>query len=100
MTYKEWMSAMGARFSISGTDVDLILVNQGLNPEEEADVTKAKTALCKEFSLVLPMANVSEGGYSLSWNMEAVKMWYRQMVAELGLPDATAPKIRNRSNVW
>ena len=100
MTYKEWMSAMGSRFNISEADVNLILVNQGIGPEETVDVSKAKTALCKEFSLVLPLANVTEGGYSLSWNMEAVKMWYKQTASELGLPDATAPKIRNRSNIW
>ena len=91
---------MGARFNISSTDVELILVNQGIDPEETVDVTKAKTALCKEFALVMPMANISEGGYSLTWNMDAVKLWYKQTAAELGLPDASAPKIRNRSNIW
>lgn len=94
------MSAMGARFNLNAADVSLILANQQLHPEDTVDVTKAKTALCKEFSLVLPMANVTEGGYSLSWNMDAVKMWYKQTAAELGLPDATAPRVRNKSNVW
>lgn len=103
MTYREWMSAMGAKFNMSEADVELILVNQAgiiSDPDETVDVVKAKTALCKEFAMVLPMANITEGGYSISWNMEAVKMWYRLTAAELGLTDATAPRIRNRSNVW
>lgn len=100
MTYKEWMIATGSRFNVSEADIELILVNQGIEPEEQVDVVKAKTAMCKEFAMVIPMANVTEGGYSVSWNMEALKLWYKQTASELGLTDVTAPKIRNRSNIW
>lgn len=100
MTYKEWMTATGSRFNVSEADIELILVNQGIEPEEQVDVVKAKTAMCKEFAMVIPMANVTEGGYSVSWNMEALKLWYKQTASELGLTDVTAPKIRNRSNIW
>jgi len=94
------MTATGSRFNVSETDIELILVNQGIVPEEPVDVIKAKTAMCREFAMMIPLANVSEGGYSVSWNMEALKLWYRQTASELGLEDVTAPKIRNRSNIW
>jgi hypothetical protein len=103
MTYREWMNTTGARFNMTEADAELILVNQsGIipDPDETVDVVKAKTALCKEFAMVLPMANISEGGYSITWNIEAVKLWYRHTASELGLEDITTPKIRNRSNVW
>ena len=48
------------------------------------------------------MMNVTEGGYSVSWNMEAVKLFYRALCNELGAPDvlSTRPRVRDRSNLW
>ena len=103
MTYKEWITTTVTRFGVKAEDVELILANQkALIPDEdaEADPTTAKTALVKEFATVIPLANVSEGGYSVSWNWEAIKMWYNITCGELGIIPANKPKVRNRSNVW
>lgn len=103
MTYKEWMNRTVSRFGIDTADAELLLTNQaGLIPDAEAevDVTTAKTALCKEFGSIIPLANVSEGGYSVSWNWEAIKFWYNQTCGELGITPANAPKVRNRSRIW
>jgi len=94
------MSAMCAKFGMSSSDIDLIIVNQNIDADADVEVKKAKAALCKEFALLLPLANVTEGGYSITWNMDAIKIWYRQTSAELGMSDATAPRVRNRSGVW
>lgn len=92
---------MGSHFNMSQQDIDLILANQALDPYEDiTDVNVAKRALCKEFALVIPMANVTEGGYTVSWNMDAVKLWYTTTCGELGLTPASAPRIRNASNRW
>lgn len=103
MTYKEWMIATGARFQLTEADVDLIILNRAdliPDPDAAVDVTTAKTALCKEFASIIPLANVSEGGYSITWNWDALKLWYSQTCAELGLQDVTKPQIRNKSFVW
>lgn len=100
MNYEQWMTAMGSRFQMSETDIELVMTNQGIEPGEEVDVTKAKTALCKEFALAIPLANVSEGGYSVSWNMDAIKMWYNATCGELGITPASTPRIRNASHRW
>lgn len=103
MTYKDWFLKTGKRFGIEAGDVELILLNQiELIPDEDAtvDPKTAKTALVKEFANVIPLANVSEGGYTVSWNMEAIKLWYKLTCGELGITPNTTPKIRNRSNVW
>lgn len=103
MTYIEWIKATVSRFNISEEEARLIATNQSAlipNPEEQVDVITAKKALCLEFSSVLPLANVNEGGYSITWNMEAIKMYYRSLCAEVGLNDVTKPKIRNASNRW
>jgi hypothetical protein len=106
MTYREWIAAVVKRFDLGTEDIQLILFNQrGLIPDEnaEADQTVAKTALCREFATLIPLANISEGGYSVNWNWEAIKFWYRQTCSELGLTPVDfgdKPKIRNKSYVW
>lgn len=103
MTYKEWFSRTVSRFGVEGGDVDLMLANQQdaiPDPDAEVDTTTAKRALCKEFGSIIPLANVSEGGYSVSWNWEAIKFWYNQTCSELGITSITTPKVRNRSNRW
>lgn len=103
MTYKEWLSRTVSRFGVEGGDVDLMLANQQdaiPDPDAEVDTTTAKRALCKEFGSIIPLANVSEGGYSVSWNWEAIKFWYNQTCSELGITPMTTPKVRNRSNRW
>ena len=103
MTYKEWCTRTTARFDIESADVELILANQQNtipNPEGAVDVVTAKRALCAEFGTIIPLANVSEGGYSVSWNWEAIKFWYNQTCGELGITPVTTPKVRNRSNRW
>ena len=103
MTYKEWFSHTVSRFGVEGGDVDLMLANQQdaiPDPDAEVDTTTAKRALCKEFGSIIPLANVSEGGYSVSWNWETIKFWYNQTCSELGITPMTTPKVRNRSNRW
>lgn len=82
MTYKEYLTATLSRFNLSDADIDLIIINQGLEGGE-LDVKTAKMAIFKEFSLILPLANISEGGFSISWNIDALKMWYSQLANEL-----------------
>ncbi|MCL1932764.1 MAG: hypothetical protein FWF53_02980 [Candidatus Azobacteroides sp.] len=103
MTYKEWITATAKQFAIGSADVELMLFNQrGIIPDEnaEADITTAKTALCREFASIIPLMNISEGGYSISWNWNAIKFWYNQTCAELGIVPTDKPKIKDRSNRW
>lgn len=100
MTNREWILAMAGRLNVSEQDVELIMLNQNLDPEAEVNVNEAKRALCKEFATIIPMANVSEGGYSITWNMEGIKIWYKQMCNELGIEAVGLPRIQNASNRW
>lgn len=92
--------------TVSEDDIDILLLKGGLNPDAEVDVRQADTAIYTRISVLLKsmMQNISEGGYSVSWNMEAVKLFYTSLCTELGvenvLETAAKPKIRNRSNYW
>jgi hypothetical protein len=103
MNYTDWITRTLSKFQISPTDVELILFNQRLiipDPNAEADVTTAKRAIVSELATIIPLMDIGEGGYSISWNWDAIKFWYSQTCAELGLTPVGAPTIRNRSNVW
>lgn len=99
-TNKEYLTTLLSRFNVSGDDVDLILLEAGLNGDNSPDVNACKTAVYNSLSVVLPMANVSEGGFSVSWNIDALKLWYNSLCRELGKPDVLKPAVRNRSNLW
>ena len=103
MTYKEWITKTAAKFQIGPEDVELILCNQEAlitDPDAKVDVATAKKALCLEFSTLIPLVDIREGGYSISWNWEAIKFWYNGTCAEVGLVPINKPKIRNQSNKW
>lgn len=103
MTYKQYITATAQRFNATKEDIDILLVNQSAlipNPEAQADPNVAKRALCAEFATLIPLANVSEGGYSVSWNIESLKIWYEATCNELGITPVGKPRLKNRSNVW
>lgn len=103
MTYKEWVTATVKRFGLTDGDVELILANQAALIQDagaDVDPKTAKRALVAEFASMIPLANVSESGYNVSWNWEALKMWYNITCGELGITPANKPKVRNRSNTW
>lgn len=104
MTNKEYLIASLNGLNVSDSDIAIIMAKSGVDGESPVNVRECDMAVYNRMSVVLKscMANVSEGGYSVSWNMEAVKAFYKALAAELGKPDVlfTKPKIRNRSNLW
>lgn len=90
--------------NVSDTDIDVILLKAGMDADAPSDVAACDLAAYKRVSVVLASMtqNVSEGGYSISWNMDGVKLWYNAICRELGKENVleAKPKIRNRSNFW
>lgn len=97
-TNREYLAAMLNRFGLSESDVDLLVAE---HPELEGalNVKACKLAMYNSFSAIL-IGDISEGGYSLSWDIEKLKMWYSTLCRELGKPSLIQPVIRNRSNIW
>ena len=102
MTNKEYLVQFLAGLNVSDGDIDIILLKGGIDPVLPADASECDRAVYNRMSVVLKgaMQNVSEGGYSVSWNMDAVKLFYAALCEELGLENVLAVKIRNRSNYW
>ena len=104
MTNKEYLTKSLNGLNISEDDIDIILLKSSIDGDANADVSACDKAVYNRMSVVLKgtTQNVSEGGYSISWNMEAVKLFYAALCSELGLENVLVgrPKIRNRSNIW
>lgn len=101
MTNREYITATTQRFNFSETDLLVLFENQKqIDPEAECDTTACKKALVAEIATILPLYNVSEGGFSISWNFDAIKLWYTLACKELGIiPVATTPTLKHVS-VW
>lgn len=101
-TNREYIAATLQGMNVSESDIDLILLKSSLDGAGSVDVSACDNAIYNRLSVVLKsvMQNVSEGGYSISWNMEAVKVYYTSLCNELGKTSIMQPKIRNRSNYW
>ena len=108
MTNREYIIKTLDGLNITDNDVDLIIIKAGINADgvitESADTRKCDMAIYNRMSVVIKpmMQNVTEGGYSVSWNMDAVKIFYAALCNELGVENVmlSRPKIRNRSNYW
>lgn len=98
-TNQEYLKASLAKFNVTNDDIDLIMLdhpelNSALNP------TACKLAIYASLSTILPLTDVSEGGYSVSWDIERLKLWYDSLCKELGKPNVLKPSVRNRSDLW
>ena len=101
MTYKEYLTKTLSRLYVSPDDIDILILNQGINPEEEVDVHAAKMAVYNEMSSILPLANMSEGGTSITWINDNVLRWYSLLASELGMPDVLNDNtIKDLTSYW
>lgn len=103
-TNKEYLVASLKGLNVTEDDIDLIILKSDMDADAKADPKACDMAIYKRMSVVLgaTMQNVTEGGFSLSWNMEAVKVYYNALCNELGVENVLVgrPKVRNRSNYW
>lgn len=106
MTNKEYLTKSLSGLGITEDDIDIILLKGGISADAEADFSACDLAVYNRVSLLLKVAtqNVTEGGYSISWNIEAVKLYYATLCRELGKPnvlgEVSQPEIRNKSYIW
>lgn len=101
MTTKEYITKSLSKFEISNDEIDLIIVENGLEESSSVNVRESKQAICKSIGAWLPVkASVSEGGVSMTWNLDAIKIYYSALCKELGVTDLSVPQVRDKSNLW
>lgn len=104
MTNKQYLTKTLNGLNISADDIDIIMLKAGIDADADVSTTDCDNAVYKRMSVVLKgmTQNVTEGGYSVTWNMDAVKLFYTALCNELGKENVlfSRPKIRNKSNIW
>lgn len=106
MTNREYLSHMLAGLA-SPEMIETLAVCSGqshkacLNLEEEADGRACDLALYNGIPMILARGatNITEGGYSISYNAEALRLFYKALASRLGMPDRLdgAGRVRFRS---
>ncbi|MBC9913184.1 DUF6706 family protein [Chitinophaga varians] len=97
MTNKEYLNTILGKFGVSPDEIDLIMLERGIVPTGEvtgqADIIALKRAIYYQLpQLLAGVQDITEGGYSIKWNLDGIKIWYSALAKELGLPDDLFPK--------
>lgn len=106
MTNKEYLQSALGRFGVSGSDLDLILVENDLTAEQEVEVRKCKEAMYRNFTHWLPIhSQISEGGVTEAWNLRAVQSYYGLLCKELNKPNILEDfqrqnEVSDKSHLW
>jgi hypothetical protein len=104
MTNKQYLTKALSGLNMSEDDIDIILLKSELDADADVDVRSCDMATYNRMSVLFKgvLQNVSEGGYSVSWNMDAVKLFYNALCSELGVENVllARPKVRSRSHLW
>ena len=87
MTAREYLTASLSKFQFTESEISLILYNQEIEEGAALSPEELKLVLYKEFSNILPVMEISEGGFSMKTNLEALKIWYSLLAKELGKED-------------
>ena len=104
MTNKEYMTAYLEDLEISEGGIEIMMLDEGIDPNISAEPHKCKMAVYNRFTMILKSSgsNKTEGGQATKWNMEAIKLFYSALCDELGIEKSglLRPKMRNLSNYW
>jgi hypothetical protein len=92
MNAKEYLSAQLARFGIEDQDIDLILLDNGIDPgfvvSGKPETIVMKTAMFQALpSMMAGLVDITEGGYSRKWNTTALKLWLTSLASQIGVQD-------------
>jgi hypothetical protein len=106
-TIKEIIVSRCADFSFEVSEVTLesYIVKSGTDGGElyaQSNAKKADAIMYAIIPLLLLMPDVSEGQFSKKYNQAGIISFYKNLCAELDLPDKLnpQPKIVNKSNIW
>ena len=101
MTVNGYISQKFQTFGINLSEADLleISLSSGISGEDEmgpSNIGLISVAMAKFIpSLLLRATSISEGGFSMSWNIQGIKDYYSFLCKQYGLKDelSNKPKV-------
>lgn len=102
MTNKGYMTAVLGRFNADSALISVILDRQELKADDKVDYRAADLAMYNEISLLIGgVSSVSESGFSMSWDSDALRQWYSLLAKQLGKENVLAEnRITDESDLW
>lgn len=104
MTNLQYLNGILSKFGVEESYSEQLLVDASENdptlaPDLPAVPSKLKQVIYGNLSIILPgiMQNVTEGGYSISWNIDGLKFYYSLLASELGETDVLQPVVSDKS---
>jgi hypothetical protein len=96
MSNIEYLNTILGKFGLTAGEIIIIMIENDIDPDApmtgKADTIALKKAVYNQLPLMLAgLQDVSEGGYSVKWNVDGIKLWYSTLAVELGLPDILNP---------
>ncbi len=99
MTVKEYITQQFGTFGIQLSEAELVdLCNEKENEEYLSNKKATQIAIVEYIPVLLVRPNVSENGFSLSWDKKGLRDYYNLRCAELGIKNKliSKPKVRFR----
>ncbi|MCS2371741.1 hypothetical protein NXV03_18070 [Phocaeicola vulgatus] len=101
MTVNDYIQQRFQTFDVNLSEADLfdMCLNANISGEDEMNKdcqTRVSVAIAKFIpSLLLRATSISEGGFSMSWNIQGIKDYYSFLCKEYGLKDelSNKPKV-------
>lgn len=88
MTNLEYITAFLGRFGVGENLIRASLRHACLGPDDKVDIDRVKVFLYTNAPSMVPAhSSVSELGVSITYNMEAFRVWYAYLCKELGRPN-------------
>ena len=113
MTIREYISQKLQAFNLSDATFADIAHSLGMSPDDEytyeleSEVGKAMAYALVEIILAPRLSNVSEGGFSMSWDYSELGKYYKYLCTKYGVPineDALSvaglSAIIDKSDIW
>lgn len=103
MTNREYLVFQLSPLGLDGDTLTRILEVEGIASEAVLDRESCDIAMYNQIGVMLlaTTQNISEGGYSISWNAEGVKLFYKLLSVRLNKPNIldtpARPRLRWRS---
>ncbi len=93
MTTKEYIIQQFGSFGIQLSEAELVDLCNGKTDEPYLDNKKdMQIAIVKYIPTLLLRPNVSENGFSISWDKKALRDFYSLRCKELGIKDKLTPQ--------
>lgn len=106
MTIREYITSKFQTFGITLSDADMIDISMSVDVDEQITEANRLEALRAVATSVIPQLllrakSISENGFSISWDNDALLKYYAWLCAQLGIDDTlNSSVVRDITGRW